>query len=188
MSRQPDDLELMRGIARRDVGALRSVFDRFAPLMLSVAQKLLVDQHEAEDCVQDVMLELWRNAKGYDATRGAPQTYVLLLTRSRALDRIRKNKRTVRVVEVHENLLEGAGADQRLETDEMRALVRKFLRSLPEQHRRALELSFFHGLSHQQIADHLNMPLGTVKGHIRNGLIRLRQALQRRAEGGAPHE
>jgi RNA polymerase sigma-70 factor (ECF subfamily) len=178
MKQGVDDIELMRGIAQRDVACLRELFSRFGAMMLATAARVVGDRHEAEDIVQDVVWEIWRRGEQYDSGRGAPRSYVLLLTRSRAIDRLRRSGRAPRALE-QALQLDGQQPppDAAVESNELRQLVRESLSQMSETHRRAIELSFFAGMSHQQIATHLDEPLGTVKGRIREALIRLKSAL-----------
>ena len=178
MQQGADDIQIMRGIAQRDVACLRELFSWYGAMMLATAMRVVGDRHHAEDIVQDVMWEIWRRGEQYDSGRGAPRSYLLLLTRSRAIDQLRRSGRTpIPQATPPEPARADLPPDTAVETDELRQLVRQSLSQMSAAHRLALELSFFSGMSHQQIAAHLDEPLGTVKGRIREGLIRLRSAL-----------
>lgn len=178
----PDDVALMQGVASGDAAALRQLYERHAPQVHGVALRMLRDAVEAEQLLIDVFFELWTARARYDQERAQPLTYILRVTRSRALDRLRKRPALGGValdpaagmdVAVDDSPGEGAQAAEHQE------LVASALAELDPEQRRAIECAYFEGLSHTQIAERLKKPLGTVKSQIRLGLERLRGTLRR---------
>ncbi|MEM6312871.1 MAG: sigma-70 family RNA polymerase sigma factor [Planctomycetota bacterium] len=190
MSQPSTDVELMRAVAEGRAEALRTLFDRHAPLMLGIANKRLGDRHESEALVNEVFLELWQKADRFAAERGSVRTYLLLLTRSRATDRLRSTHRksaggdhTVQSIEHQPIPSADVSPPASAEQSELEAIVRSELAGLGVEQREMLELAFFRGLSHTQIADHTRQPLGTIKGRLRRGLLLLRERLNARLDG-----
>jgi RNA polymerase sigma-70 factor (ECF subfamily) len=181
----PFDHELLAEAASGSVDSLAALYDRYAPLLLGVARRLLSDPAAAEDLVHDVFLEAWRNADSYAQQRGSVRTWLLVRLRSRALDRLRAEQVRSRKREP------GLGAAQVGETphDELvrepdRKLVLEALAQLDAQQRETLELAYFEGLSAREIAERTKAPIGTVKSRLASGLSRLRRIV---ADGmGAP--
>jgi RNA polymerase sigma-70 factor (ECF subfamily) len=170
------DHELLAEAANGSVESLAALYDRYAPLLLGVARRLLTDPAAAEDLVHDVFLEAWRNADSYAQQRGSVRTWLLVRLRSRALDRLRADQVRTRKREP------GMGAAQITETahDELlrepdRKLVLEALTQLDAQQRETLELAYFEGLSAREIAERTQAPIGTVKSRIASGLARLRR-------------
>jgi len=181
-----DDLALMSAIAAGDPSALRDLYDRHAGQVLALCLRILRDRAEAEEALGDVFLELWEKADRFRETRGAPLSYLMTVARSRAIDRLRRRQRTGTFVDSHPSLETVAPAAQAaadagpyldMAASEQKAKIRRALAGLSAAERRAVELSFFDGLSHGEIAKTLQEPLGTVKSRIRQGLLRLRDAL-----------
>jgi RNA polymerase sigma-70 factor (ECF subfamily) len=183
MPEVPDDFELMDRIERRDADALGLLFDRYGGLIFTLGLRMLRDRGEAEELVSDVFLELWRRGERYDPNRSAPMTYIVTLGRSRAIDRQRSSasrKRSEVSSEGVPDVASGApdpSAAAILVENARR--VASAMGQLEPIYREAVELAFFDGLSHSQIAEKLNKPLGTVKTYIRQGLIRLRDCLRK---------
>jgi RNA polymerase sigma-70 factor (ECF subfamily) len=172
------DAELVEEMARGKTDALAKLYDLHAPVMLALAQRILGSKNDAEDLVHDVFLEAWRRAADYDPERGTVRAWLVLRTRSRAIDS-RKSAKVSRTVSVGdtgwlERLLGGAD-DVSGSAD--RDLVRRTLRELPEDQRIVLLLGYFKGLSSSEIAARLATPIGTVKSRVAKGLSRLREAL-----------
>lgn len=183
MSSAPDDYDLMQRIERRDVDALGAMYDRYGGLIFTLGLRILHSREEAEELVSDVFLEIWRCAERYDANRGAPMTYLVTLGRSRAIDRQRSAKSRSRGVvsfDVGSDTQSTAPGPSMAATLEENALrVRSAMGQLEPIYRQAVELAFFDGLTHTQIAERLNKPLGTIKTYVRQGLIRLRDSLRK---------
>ena len=172
------DHDLLRDIAARDVSAMAGLFRRHGPLMLGLSRRMLGDLHEAEDVVNDVFLELWERADRYSASRGGPQSYLLLVTRSRCVDRLRRRRRRPVPAQGPETADGSPPPRHAAEMSELRHEIEEALAELPPTHRRSLVLAFFDGLTHAEIAEHTDTPLGTVKGHIRRSLLKLRGRLR----------
>ncbi len=180
-----DDYALMLAIARGSEPALSSLFDRHGPTVNACARRILSDSSEAEDVLIDVFYEVWRRADQYDPERATPLTYLMTLTRSRAIDRRRAAQSRAKVA-----TLQSADAPDRPDASaatplqntlgsERAAIIRNALGRLDPDQRAALECSYYEGLTHTEIAARLGRPLGTVKGWIRQGLLRLRDTLRR---------
>lgn len=173
-----EDVELIREAARGEVGAITCVYDRFAGLLLAMAEKILGDRPMAEDLVHDVFLEVWRHAAAYDPSRGSVRTWMLVRLRSRALDRLRSAK-TRREVGTPDDAPQAAaepGEDPSLEPD--RKAIRRALAELPLEQREVLELAYFQGLTSSEIAERMGSPLGTVKSRTAAALAKLRAAME----------
>jgi len=177
--------DLLARVADGDEAAFTLLYDRSVPLLFTLALRSLGDRDEAADLLQDVYQEVWRKALRYDPARGTPMAWLITLTRSRAIDRLRA--RASRGFGVTTSIGEsGAGElpDERATPLEVRAgrelreSVAKALADLPDGQQEALELAYYEGLSHSEIAARLNVPLGTVKTRIKLGMNKLRTALQ----------
>jgi RNA polymerase sigma-70 factor, ECF subfamily len=176
--------ELQALIARSaggDQAAFAALYDATSAVVFGVALRVLGDRAEAEEAAHDVFLQVWRDAARYDASRGSAVGWLLMLTRSRAIDRLRSGK-TVRAAERSLELAEtipDAGQDpgETSWISQRGALVRRSLASLPSEQRAALELAYFEGLTHPEIAERLRVPVGTAKTRIRLGMLKLRDAL-----------
>jgi RNA polymerase sigma-70 factor (ECF subfamily) len=185
---QAADKDAIRRIAAGDPDALGELYDRHARPVYSLAIRIVDDATEAEDVVQEVFAQAWRQAGRFDAARGAVGAWLLNITRSRAIDRLRarraKPQATPTLTEKPvDQLIDPSETQERLiVTAETAARVRAALGRLPLLQRLAIELAFYEGLTHQEIAERLEEPLGTVKTRIRLGLMKLREAL---AETGA---
>jgi RNA polymerase sigma-70 factor, ECF subfamily len=172
----PDDAEdeaLVTAMAKGDRGALATLYERHAPLLLGLALKIVRERREAEDLLHDVFLEAWRSAKDFDPKRGRVRTWLAIRMRSRALD-LQKSARVSR------NTGDG-GLDQLVDESEIASpdhrRVRRALAELGQEQRRVLELAYFEGLSCTEIAERVAIPVGTVKSRIAAGLDRLRSGL-----------
>jgi len=176
-----NDFELMRAIAASDAQALSALYDRYSSLLLAVCRRVLKNTPEAEDVLTDVFFEVWTRADRFDASRGNPLTYLVTLTRSRAIDRTRSLASRPNVTSDNTDIGQTTTALDpltSLDLDEQRKRVRDALSALDPAQREVLECSFYEGLSHSEIAEKLQKPLGTVKTYIRQGLIRLRDCLR----------
>jgi len=178
------DRETVQRMAEGDAEALAAVYDRHIRSVFGLAMRVLQDQGDAEDVVQEVFSQAWTQAKRYDATRGSVVSWLLLMSRSRAIDRLRSRRakpdsaplpHDTAVVELPDLAL---GAEQCVLTAESAAALRAALTVLPLIQRVAIELAYFEGLTQTQIAERLEQPLGTVKTRIRTGLLKLREALE----------
>jgi RNA polymerase sigma-70 factor, ECF subfamily len=181
----PDAMLLAR-ILRRDVSAFEQLYERHARLVYGLVLRILNHASTSEEVVQDIFLQLWRNAAHYDAERGPFLPWLLTMARNRALDQLRrKSEKQRRLEEQSEHLpIVFAAPDYERALDEKRRAerVRALMASLAPQQKRAIELAYFEGMSHSEIAAALKEPLGTVKSWIRNGLLRLREGLQQQAK------
>lgn len=169
----PDPESLFRRLTGGDAAALGELYDRYAGLVNGLALRILRNTAEAEDVVQEVFVQIWRQAERFDPERGSPAAWLCAIARTRALDRLRR--RASRREEPSE-AARGPGASPAPRTEEALA-VRKAMEGLTPDQRHALELAYYEGLTHTEIAARLGEPLGTVKTRIRSAMIRLRDVL-----------
>ena len=178
-----NDAEVIRRIRTGDRAAFLEFYDRYAPLLLSVAARILSDRREAEDVLQDVFTQIWHKSSGYDAALGTLSSWAVTLTRNKAIDRIRSSTRRRRLMEEIAISAEQTGeasvasANELLHGRERAQRIRAALAGLPVEQRQVIELAFFAGLSQSEIAARLEQPLGTVKARIRRGMLKLREQL-----------
>ena len=178
------DRAALERIARGDHEGLAALYDRHAKPVYSLALRILQDQGEAEDIVQDVFSQAWRQAAHYDASRGAVAAWLFTLARSRAIDRLRARRarpeRAAGDRDAAANVVDpGVSPDLQVLSAEQIGRVRAALDALPTLQRVAIELAFYEGLTHVEIAERLEQPLGTVKTRIRLALGKLRDLLAR---------
>ena len=182
---QSDDAALVQATADGDKTALQNLYDRHGGVLFGLALKILNDRSDAEDVLQEVFVQIWKTANSFDQRRGKPLGWFIMLTRSRAIDRLRSRNTRTRVMEAvsQEVTDETPLPAQEADVAETRTLVRHAMQALPAEQRQLIELAYFGGLSQSEIAGQLGQPLGTVKTRMRTGLLRLREQLV--AAGGA---
>jgi RNA polymerase sigma-70 factor (ECF subfamily) len=168
---EPPSEGLLRRLTAGDQQALGEFYDRYAGLVNGLALRILRNSTEAEDVVQEVFVQVWRQAERYDPARGSAEAWLCTIARSRALDRLRR--RTSR----REDREEAAPGTSAVPKTEEALAVRKALSTLSEDQRVALELAYYEGLTQSEIAERLGEPLGTIKTRIRTAMIRLRDVL-----------
>ena len=179
---EQDDRALVAEIVRRQSEALERLYERYRMVVYHLALKILNNRETAEEVVLEVFWQVWRDAERYDEQRGSVGAWIATAARSRAIDALRARRGNPDAGEdVEQALLAADPADEpeaRTALGQRAELVRSALESLPADQRAALELSFFNGLSHAEIAERLQEPLGTVKTRIRSALLRLRERLR----------
>ena len=187
---QPPDSELVAAIAAGEVGALERLYDRYSALVFSVAVRVLGDRQLAEDVVQEVFLRVWRRPSAYDPGRGRFISWLMSVTRNRAIDEQRRLSRRMRSEESDEHPAHEAPSVDRLDDpqaavlfSEERRAVREALTRLPPEQRYVIELAYFGGLTQVEIAERTGDPLGTVKTRIRLGMRKLRVSLSGLLDG-----
>jgi RNA polymerase sigma-70 factor, ECF subfamily len=170
------DNELVSAIRAGDQTAMAALYDRYSSVVYSVALRVLADTGAAEDIQQDVFMQLWRNPGAFDASRGNLGGWLAVITRNRAIDALRKRRPESDV----EDVVLSVVPDMASEADRSRIAekVRVLLGSMPSTQRSALEMAYFEGLTHTEIAAKTGEPLGTIKTRIRAGLTALRKAFQ----------
>jgi RNA polymerase sigma-70 factor (ECF subfamily) len=182
----PTDEALLAGIAHRDEDAFRQLYDRYSPLLYAVCLRILRRPDDAQAALSDTLWEVWHHAERYNPNRGTARTYLVMLVRSRAIDRLRaESARHVVEMEFGQSREPDLAEWQQDEdparlaiAEENSRLVAAALEELSAAQKRALQLAYFDGLTHREIAERLGAPLGSVKTHIRTGLARLGRALR----------
>ena len=177
---------LLQRVAAGDTGAVAECVDTFGGLVWSLARRLLNCPSEAEDAVQEVFIELWKNASRFDPSIASETTFVAMIARRRLIDRQRRHARRPEgaPVAIEDLPLSAPEEPGQLEVQDEAAKAVAVLEQLKPEQRNVLRLAVCHGWPHQAIADRLGLPLGTVKTHVRRGLIKVREELA--AEGIAP--
>ncbi len=183
------DVDLVLALQAGNTAALGALYDRHAGLVYGVALKTLCDPQEAEDLAHDIFLHLAK-ASSYDPTRSSLRTFLAVLTRSRAIDRLRSRTNRTRILQERDPV-QRQDASNNLPLDylfqsEQSQEVYDALAQLPENQQQVLKLIYYEGVSQPNIAKRLNIPLTTVKGRARRGLLRLRQILKEETERQFP--
>jgi RNA polymerase sigma-70 factor (ECF subfamily) len=184
----PGDLTLVQAIARRDKDAFEQLYRRHSALLFALGLKILGDRADAEDVLQDTFIQIWKTAESYDSNRGKALGWLIMLTRSRAIDRLRSRGTRARATEAAglEPRDDGPLPGQRASASETQRIVRGAIDALPAEQRTPIELAYFWGLTQTEIAQRLGQPLGTVKTRMRAAMLRLREQLHAVSqEGGA---
>ncbi len=179
---QVSDAELVRAIAGGDEEAFVCLYNQYKSTLFGLLLRILHSSAEAEDVLQEVFLRVWQRAPDFDETRGQVFAWLVMMTRSRAIDRLRAlNARDRTATKAfHEMPLVVSDAADNAIGAERREILLRALEAIPEGQRRALLLAYFEGLSQSEIAEQLAEPLGTVKTRTRSGLKRLRELLRKR--------
>lgn len=178
------DQDLAAALSAGHVQALAELYDRYGQLAYSVALRILGDPGRAEDVVQDAFLKLWHGANRFDSRRGSLRTWVITAVRNRSIDYLRgrsAHERQEREIPLDAEA-RGAGSDpwREVATSMEREMIREALASLPAEQRQAVELAYFSGYSHREIAEMIRVPLSTVKGRMRLALEKMESYLQGR--------
>jgi RNA polymerase sigma-70 factor, ECF subfamily len=165
---------LVSAIRSGDERAMAQLYDRYSPIIYSVALRVLGDSGTAEDILQEVFMQLWRSPDMFDASRGSLPGWLAVIARNRAIDSLRKRRPETDITEV----VVSVEPDLAGKAEWSRAVekIRSGLRGMPAPQRSVLEMAFFEGLTHTEIAEKTGEPLGTVKTRIRAGLMLLRKA------------
>lgn len=173
------DLDLVRGMAKRDEAALGMLYDRWSALVYSVAAKFL-EPEDAEEVLEDTFWQAWRQAEQYRDGRGKVATWLIVIARSRALDRRKKSRRTLALLEAQGTEAVGASSccplSDALSSEEQRRVLQA-IGMLPPEQQETIRLAYYGDLSHRQIAAQLGQPLGTVKTRARLAIGKLKQYL-----------
>jgi RNA polymerase sigma-70 factor (ECF subfamily) len=169
------DLALVTAIRSGDQSAMAALYDRFSSIVYAVALRVLQETGAAEDVLQDIFMQLWRNPGAFVASRGNMAAWLAVIARNRAIDALRRRRPQDDI----EDVIVSVETDFASDTDRSRAMekVRGALEAMPPPQRSALEMAYFEGLTHSEIAEKTGEPLGTVKTRIRTGLISLRKVL-----------
>jgi len=180
----------MARVEARDADALAALYDRHGGRLLGLAQRILGGGGEAEEVVQEVFLFAWRAAAAFDPARGNVLTWLMIAARSRAIDRLRSRRPASRPeIRSLDELVDAPAAPDDVEaasaSRQWEGICRAAVSELPEDQRRALELAYFEGLTHQEIAERTKSPLGTVKTRVRLGLMKLRERMRPYSKGGS---
>jgi RNA polymerase sigma-70 factor (ECF subfamily) len=171
-----DDADLLARVQRGDEQAMAVLFDRYSRIVYSVALRVLRDAASAEDVLQEIFMQIWRNPAGFVATRGSLGGWLAVVTRNRSIDSLRRKKPTEQVEEMQ--LPSPGNLADESERNLMMERARTCITKLPAEQRKTLEMAFFDGLTHAEIAEMTGDPLGTVKTRIRSALLTLRKGLQ----------
>jgi RNA polymerase sigma-70 factor (ECF subfamily) len=177
---------LLAAVAKGDTEAFAQLYDATSTILFTMAMRMLGDRDDASDLLQDVYAEVWRKGARYDPSRGTPTAWLVTLTRSRGIDRLRSRaskggKTSVSLEEspaAHDVAGDGPGPLDTYADLELRSAVIKAMAELPEAQQQALELAYYEGLSHTEIAERLKQPLGTIKTRIKLGMDKLKGVLQ----------
>jgi RNA polymerase sigma-70 factor (ECF subfamily) len=183
-SASPIDPDLVARVSRGDQQAFETLYDHSSSLLFTLSLRILGDREEATELLQEVYLEVWRKGVRYDSSRGTPIAWLITLTRSRAIDRLRSraSKGFGRTESIEDTGTDGLvdsdrGPFETVADTELRRVVSKALADLPEAQQQALELAYYEGLSHTEIAARLNEPVGTIKTRIKLGMSKLKASL-----------
>ncbi len=185
------DPQLLARVAKGDHQAFAQLYDQSSPLLYTLALRILGNREEAADVLQEVYLEIWRKIARYDVGRGTPVAWLVTLTRSRAIDRLRSRVPRTPAAPLDSPSAGripdlGPGPFESRADQELRDAVGKALSNLPPAQQQAIEMAYYDGMSHSEIAARLNQPLGTVKTRIKLGMSKLRDALRPCWENGDP--
>ena len=173
---EPNDGALIAAIRSGDQDAMAQLYARYSSVVYAVALRVLGDTAAAEDVLQEIFIQLWRNPGAFDSGRGNLAPWLAVITRNRAVDSLRKRRPQTEISETTVSV----EPDLASQADRGRAMekVRAVLKDMPEAQRSSLEMAYFEGYSHSEIAEKTGEPLGTVKTRIRNGLMLLRKAVE----------
>ena len=179
LGQQPsaDDIELMNRIAQRDQTALTALYQRYGQVLYSLAFRIISNREMAEEITQDAFLTVWNHPGSWSPAGGRLSSWLLTMTRYKAIDRVRREQRRP---DMNAGVLNNASlrADPAAQPDdpllEDGRMLRSLFAQLPPEQAQAIELAFFQGMTHSAIAQYLNVPLGTVKTRVRLGLQKLR--------------
>ena len=170
------DQELIASVVKRNRQAFDLFYDRYAQIIFNLCVRILREEAEAEDVLQEIFVQVWREAERFDPSRASVKTWLFTIARSRSLDRYRSRKTArQRIDELAEENLEQLPSNEDLQTTTMmQKYVSNALGQLTKDQRVVLELSYYQGMTQEEIAERLGEPLGTVKSRIRSALIKLR--------------
>ncbi len=182
---QLTDLELMAGIQREDPEALSQLYDRYNGIIKALILRVVHNEAEADDLLQEIFMELWNQAKNFSAHKGKPLGWMVTLARRRAIDGLRKKQAYQRAGERLQNETEQQpdawvhnATEEEINFADTRVLVRNVINGLPPAQQQAIELAFFRGMSQREIAANTNTPLGTVKTRLELGLKKIYDGLK----------
>ncbi|HEV3456254.1 MAG TPA: sigma-70 family RNA polymerase sigma factor [Thermoanaerobaculia bacterium] len=179
------DAALIRQVTERQPDALAKLYDRFAPTLLALARRILDNHADAEEVLQEVFVQVWNRGERYDPARSSVSTWLVLIARSRAIDRLRSRKVVERTHEAGAQAMPAAGeayaspeAVENVFIQERHDRVQREMAALPAEQRQVLEMAFYEGLTQSEIAAKAGLPLGTVKTRTLLAMKKLRQALR----------
>jgi RNA polymerase sigma-70 factor (ECF subfamily) len=182
---EPTDLELMLGIQQEEPEALSKLYDRYNGILKALILRVIHNESEADDLLQEIFMEIWNQARNFSAHKGKPLGWMVTLARRRAIDGLRKKQAYARAEERLQSETEHQPdawvhnvTEQEINFGDTRVLVRKVISGLPPAQREAIELAFFRGMSQREIAANTNTPLGTVKTRLELGLKKIYEGLK----------
>ena len=189
IARNEEDLKLMMRIVKRDASALSELYDRYSALVYSLALMMVKTTDEAEDLVQEVFMQVWNKAGAFAGDKGSVYTWVVTIARRKAIDRLRSSPSTKKSLSLEEGdsftILDPAYTSNPLHaaiSSEYEEMMKNGLSELTVDQRTIMEMSYYEGYTQQQIAVKLNVPLGTVKTRMCQGLLKLRDYLKDRVK------
>ena len=173
------DQQLIDKTKNRDKAAFREIYSRFSQLVFNLVYRVLKDREETEEVVQEVFLQIWNKSDTYDSTRGALSTWIINISRSRSIDRLRALGKREHSTDLNEETLNSKYDFSRIieNREERRKVIQEALDSLPEDQRIAIEMVYFDGFTHVETAEKLNEPVGTIKTRLRLGIAKLREKI-----------
>src|SRR5437868_1771416 len=181
----PSDVDLMLGIQSGDADALSQLYDRYNGIVKALILRIIHNDTEADDLLQEVFMEIWNQAKNFSAAKGKPLGWMVTLTRRRSIDALRKKQAYARAEERLQAEPEQQPVawvqnvtEKEIEAGDTRVLMAKVINSLPEAQQQVIELAFFQGMSQREIASNTNIPLGTVKTRLELGLKKIYDGLK----------
>ena len=171
------DAALIQKIVQRDESALAALYDRYASLLSSLLNRILRDTQASEEILQDVFYQLWRNAAQFDPARGSLPGWLAVIARNRAISRLRRRNPSEGDELLETTVIVPANLENALAQQQLLSRVKSALENLPREQRAAIELAYFEGLTHSEIASKTGDPLGTVKTRIRSAVESLKRNL-----------
>lgn len=171
-------MSILQRISSGDKTAVQDCLKKYGGLIWSLSKRMLPNSEDAEDAVQEIFIDIWKNADRFDESQSSETTFVAMIARRRLIDRIRKSNREINADSIESVLVEPTNNfDKRLQISVEAQQAAKALQNLRVEQQKVLQLSIYQGLSHQEIADALKMPIGTVKTHARRGILQVREFL-----------
>lgn len=169
---------ILQRIVEKDKTAVQECLNVYGGLVWSLARRMCANTDDAEDAVQEIFIDIWKNAERFDDSQASETTFVAMIARRRLIDRLRKSQRQPNIDSFEDLTAEPIRADdKKMQTVVEAKQAAEAMNALRPEQRKVLQLSIYQGLSHQEIADATGMPIGTVKSHARRGLIEIREIL-----------